>query len=224
MEPWDFGWEAIAALAGVSAVIVASVLGWLGVRLAAKAVHRSKLDYVGQRADAVADQLEQLRILYFEFDTALLPFWPTTSPDWDCGEKPAFAPAQGKYRELQAACNSVSLAIQGLTATHKELGGSARAESVSLALAALDISTYIECVYFVNDEHPYTRGALNSLYEGELAIYEPQKRDMVRSFLGEVGTDIGIPNTVTSVSTAAFMECGEAIEKLVGEAFEMAGG
>lgn len=48
MEPWDFGWDAIAALAGVVAVVVAAFLGWRGVRLAMKAVHRAKLDYIGK--------------------------------------------------------------------------------------------------------------------------------------------------------------------------------
>jgi hypothetical protein len=223
LNPWDFGWEAIAALAGVIAVVVASVLGWLGVRLAAKAVHRSKLDYLGQRADVVAGQLERLRRLYGEFDTALLPFWEKRPSDGYRGEKPDFAPAQGKLLELQAACGSLELAVRGLTATNAELGGSSNSDSAATALDALYIATDIGFLYFASDGGGNTRETLNRLYDSQLENYEPKQRDAVNEILTNVGPDVRVPNTVTSVSRGALSKCVEDVTELVIKAFEVAG-
>lgn len=223
MNPWDFGWDAIAALAGVIAVVVAASLGWLGVRLAAKAVYRAQLDYVGQRADAVAAQLERLKNAYNELDTALIPYWETKSPEWRGGDGPEASDAHGKLLELQAACESLSLVVRGLTTTNKDLGGAGKADSVGLTLAALDISAYIEYVYFTNPGSPNTRADLDRFYERELAIYEPEQQDLVRGLLREVGPEVGLPNTTTTVSRLALHACSDTAKKVVIAAFELAG-
>lgn len=220
MNPWDFGWDAIAALAGVLAVVVAAVLGWLGIRLAARAVHRSKLDYIGQRADVVADQLERLRILYGELDTALLPFW-----GWDQsgGDRPDGAPVHGKLLELHAACDSVLLAARGLAVASNELGGRTRADRATAALDALNIATYVAVVYFTNGKNANPREGLKRFYENELKIYDPDQRDAIRVILQGVDANVGVPNTVTTVARHTLGNCTAEVEDLVIKAFVVAG-
>lgn len=222
LNAWEFGWDAIAAIAGFAAVLVASVLGWLGVRLAGKAVARSNFDYLGQRADVVAGQMERVRLLYQEFDTALLPFWGKRPSDGYRGEEPDFAPAQGTLRELKAAGESLSLAVRGLTAASAELGGTPRGDRVATALSALDIATYIGFLYFVSDGGGSTRETLNRFFESELSIYEPEQRAAVQEIIAGVGPTVGVPNTVTSVSSTALRKSLSGVEEIVVKAYEIA--
>lgn len=59
-SPWDFGWEAIAALAGVIAVVVATWLGLKGVKIAEKTVDRARKDFVADRTDRLVEAWAEL--------------------------------------------------------------------------------------------------------------------------------------------------------------------
>lgn len=222
LDAWEFGWDAIAAIAGFAAVFVASILGWLGVRLAAKAVSRSNLDYLGQRADVVAGEMERIRRLYQEFDTALVPFWEKRPSDGYRGVIPDFVPAQGKLRELGAAGESLSLSVRGLTSASAGLGGTPRGDRANLVIGNLYIAAYIAFLYFVSDGGGSTRETLNSFFDSELGIHEPEQRDAVREILAGVTPDVRVNNTVTIVSSTALRICLSDAEELVVEAYRLA--
>ena len=113
MDPWDFGWDAIAALAGVAAVIIASVLGFWGISIATRSVERSAQDYVGQRADITADISRQLKLLTKELDGEFTKFWSIRSGD-TTGDEPDWMPAQQKFYELEALASSFLTSVKGL--------------------------------------------------------------------------------------------------------------
>lgn len=222
MSPWNFGWDAIAALAGVVAVLVAAVLGWQGVRLARKALDRAKLDYIAERADVVADQLADLRRVMGRVDTALRPYWATKAADY-AGNDPDYDSVHGVFRELEASCGSLELSVRGLALA---VGGSTAEgmrDSILKSLSLLNTVTYISVVYFVNSSRPETPAQVRAYYERQLKSSQQHEREFIVACLESMGQDLKVPNAFTSINSSALSRCMKETEALVERAFKIAG-
>lgn len=219
-DEWVFGWDAIAALAGVLAVVVASVLGWWGIRLAARAVERSQLDYVAERADRVADAGAKLKLLARAFDDKLntLRGWPSGD---DHEQEPDWMPVQQALNELEVHCQVLLGIVRGLHAATAKLAPSPSVDTFGRELSAFYAAHYVSYLYFTGAGGS-TRDSLRQLYEGELAVYPGDVKGSVIGALDAVDPQTGVPNTVTTVNVCTVDTWTSLLDKLVLRSYEIA--
>lgn len=216
---WVFGWEAITALAGALAVIVAVLVGRSSNQLAAHTTKRSNQDYVASRADRVADGKSGLILYAQTVDDLLTPFWA-----WRSGESqqmPDWMPAQRGINEFEARCENLLLSVKGLHAATGALGSAPPVTDIQRELAASRAAHYVAYLYFTR-RGGTTRDWLLQLYESELSAYPECAKESVLDSLGDVDSQTDLSETVYIVCRDSVRKWAKSIDELVLSAYKFA--